>query len=664
MVIVSFLLGLFLLHKSSLLLAEGLSTYLIFLFLGLVGITIPSGYLLSSFDLIGQPFAWAIALITFSGLLYLLLYRSGKGSTYGLKDLISNAKASLKTLWGDSSIIEKTLFAVLGLGLIICTLINLVVLFYTYPNEWDSMTGHLVKCAYYIQNGNMDRLQGTTWTIDFYPNSLPTVQILGFHAFGEKGFKVIHYLSYWVFVLTTYSITSEVFSNQKGAVFAGFMAALLPSALIQAVTTETDIVQSAYLGIVVLLLIKVYKKASWKNILLFALSTSIWVSHKITFLLIGPAMAVLALYVFKEKKEVRKRTLPTLLLMLLGFFIYVLPNGYLANVKEVGKFSLGALSAPEEVMKWHGIESYSTQDKIKNFEFNILRYTSDFLHLDGLRNTSWGSKINEEFRKLPNKFFAKFGLERKMYWVVYPFEMMGNNQMHFYKERPFWGIISFMLVLPIIFLIVLSGKVRNNSEEFKIAMVFVLAGIAHFLSLCFSAPYDPIKGRYFMNLAVWFIPLLAWFFVIKKGRIYLLLCSFIIVVSGVLTLSHRGLYPLSGEASIFKLDRISQLNITRPEGTEAYVRFEELVPENATVALGTQQEHEDYVYPLWGRHFKRKLIPIHPFRSEVKPIPKEAQYLFYSEGVIPFEQGDIQLNEGDLLLDSPVPDSKFFLRKL
>lgn len=53
------------------------------------------------------------------------------------------------------------------------------------------------------------------------------------------------------------------------------------------------------------------------------------------------------------------------------------------------------------------------------------------------------------------------------------------------------------------------------------------------------------------------------------------------------------------------------------------------VPADAIVALGTQQEHEDFEYPLWGRGFTRKLIPIHPFRKPVKPIPEEAQYLFY-----------------------------------
>jgi hypothetical protein len=657
-----FALFLWLIHKSSLLLAENISTYFIYFFLGIVAVTIPSGYLLSEFNAIGKSWAWGILLCFLAAIVYFLL--SIRSQNQNLGQLIKNSKKNFSSILNEMSFVEKGLFGILGLGLLLCSLINVFVLFYTYPNEWDSMTGHLVKCAYYLQNGNMDRVSATTWSVDFYPNSLPSLQILGYHIFGEKGFKLIHYLSYWVFVVTSYLITKEAFGNKKGALFVGLIAGLLPSALIQAATTETDIVQSAYLGLVVYFLLKVYKETSLKNSLLFALTVSIWVSHKVTFLLIGPAVAVLTLYFFKNKAEVRKKTLPTIGLMLIGFAIYVLPNGYVGNVKEVGKFSLGALSAPEEVMKWHGIENYSKIDKIKNFEFNILRYSSDFLQLDGIRNTEFGKGINKSFRTLPNKFFEKFALERKMYWVVFPFEMMGNPQMNYYKERPFWGIISFMLVIPILFIIILLGRKRENSEEYKLAIVFAFAGLIHFLSLCFSAPYDPIKGRYFMNMAVWFLPLLAWFFKMEKGRLYLLICSFIIVITGLLTLTHRGLYPLVGENNVFEIDRITQLNSTRPEGTEAYINFEKLVPENAIVALGTQQEHEDYVYPLWGKDFKRKLIPIHPFRSAVKPIPKEAEYLFYSEGVIPFEDGDIQLNEGDMKDDTPVMESKFFLRKL
>ncbi|MFT5884028.1 MAG: hypothetical protein ACI9IP_000480 [Arcticibacterium sp.] len=656
-----FCLFLFFLHRGSLLLAEGLHSYFILLFLGLVSVTIPSGYVLSSFGEIGNPMAWSILLCIFSGLILAILVFLGSKANTSLKGLITLALRKLKRLWAESSTVQKGIFSVLSVGLLICSFINVLVLFMTYPNEWDSMTGHLVKCAYYIQNGNMDRLGGTSWSIDFYPNSLPTLQILGYHVFGEKGFKVIHFLAYWIFVLTTFGITKSAFSNVRGALFVGLIAALLPSALIQAVTTETDIVQSAYLGLVIYFLMKVYRHASWLNIILFVFSSAVWVSHKVTFLLIGPAVAVLVLFMFFQRSTIRKRALPTVLGLALGLCIYVLPNGYIANVKEVGKFSLGALSAPEEVMKWHGIENYSSAEKLKNFQLNVLRYSSDFLQLDGIRNTETGSKVNEAFRFLPNKIFEKFALERLQFWVVYPFEMMGSKQMHFYKERPFWGIISFMLVLPVIVLLLFFWRKREGAS---LALIFMLAGLLHFLSLCFSAPYDPIKGRYFMNMAVWFLPLLAWFFKENKGMKYILACSFVIAISAIFTLSHRSLYPLFGENSIFRIDRLSQVMLTRPETKSAYERFDELVPEDAVVALGTQQEHEDYIYPLWGKDFKRTLIPIHPFRSAVKPIPKEAEFLFYSEGVIPFEDGDIQLNKGDILKDSPVEDSKFYLREL
>lgn len=659
--IIFFCLFLFLLHKGSLLLADSLLSYFILLFLGLVSVTVPSGYVLSSFGEVGNPIAWSLILCIFSGLILALLVLLGQRANTDIKGLIKSAQRVVETLWAEISTVQKRIFSVLSVGLLICSIINVVVLFITYPNEWDSMTGHLVKCAYYIQNGNMDRLGGTSWSIDFYPNSLPTLQILGYHVFGEKGFKVIHFMAYWVFILTTYGITKQAFLNTKGALFVGLIAGLLPSALIQAVTTETDIVQSAYLGLVIYFLIKVYREASWINIILFVFSSSVWVSHKVTFLLIGPAVAVLVIFMFFQRSVIRKRSLPTVLGLVLGLCIYVLPNGYRANVKEVGTFSLGALSAPEEVMRWHGIENYSSAEKLKNFELNVLRYSSDFLQLDGIRNTETGSKVNDAFRFLPNKIFEKFALERAQFWVVYPFEMMGNDQMPFYKERPFWGIISFMLVVPVMVLLLFFWR---KKEGVSLAFIFMIAGLLHFLSLCFSAPYDPIKGRYFMNMAAWFLPLLAWFFKEKKGMKFILACSVVIAISAIFTLTHRSLYPLFGENSVFKIDRLSQIMLTRPEGKSAYERFEALVPQDAVVALGTQQEHEDYIYPLWGKDFKRTLIPIHPFRSIVKPIPKKAEFLFYSEGVIPFEDGDIQLNRGDILEDSPVEDSKFYLREL
>lgn len=660
--ILLFLVFFWLIHKNSLKISQNPEQYFMYCFLGFVVSIIPTGYLLSAFNLINRPVVWGLVLILFVLLQNFAIKLKSEDGYRSIKDVFSEIRTGLSSFWNSCRRGEKGIFIILSFFTLVVTFINLLVLVKTYPNEWDSMTGHLVKCAYYLQNGHMGRVNGTTWSIDYYPNSLPTLQIFGYHLLGEKGFKLIHFLSYWVIVISTYGIARKLFRNTKGAIFAGFMAALLPSALIQAVTTETDIVQSAYLGMVVYFLLELKEQVNFKNILILALILGVWISHKVTFMLIGPAVFVIVLYVLFSAKGLTKKLPLAFGLLVLSMAIYVAPNGYIGNLKVAEKPSLGALSAPPIMMKYHGIEGYSNRDKLRNFEFNVLRYSSDFLHLDGLRNTEWGEKLNNSFRAVPNKVFNKFGLERGEFWVVYPFEMMGNPQMQFYKERPLWGIISFALVLPV-FVLILIAYYRKKVD--LLPVLFVSAAAIHFFTLSFTAPYDPIKGRYFMNMAVWCLPLLAFLFEKKtKWKPYLLVCSVIIGVTAVLTLSHRRLYPLVGENNIFEIDRTAQLTLSRPEFSDAYYKFEELVPEDAIVALGTQQEHEDYVYPLWGKDFKRTLIPIHPFRSPVKPIPPEAQYLFYSEGVIPFKDGDIQLGKGDQTNDTPVPESKYFLRKL
>ena len=151
---------------------------------------------------------------------------------------------------------------------------------------------------------------------------------------------------------------------------------------------------------------------------------------------------------------------------------------------------------------------------------------------------------------------------------------------------------------------------------------------------------------------------------LKLLIVYLLISSVIISLSAICVILTIRFYPIFSEKNIFNTNRLEKLTIGRPDIYEAYRKFDELVPKDAIVALGTQQENEDFEFPLWGADFKRKLIPIHPFRSAVKPIPAEAQYLFYSKGVIPYQEGDIPLGGGNKTNDSVVEESEFFLRIL
>lgn len=663
-------------NRNAAFISESLSDYLIKYFFGLVSCIIPVGFLLSELNQINQAVSWGIGINILSFLFYLFYSKIIDNQHFSLINELVNIPKRTYEFWQKQVPSRKIIFGILTLGLGLTSIINLIIFFVTYPNEWDSMTGHLVKCAYYLQNGNMNRLQGTTWTVDFYPNSLPTLQIFGYHIFGEHGFKVIHYLSYWIFAFSSYGIAKQIIAPlKKGEISIApfcvfFISALLPTALVQATTTETDIVLTAYLGSLTYFMFSFKQKPNKLNISLIALMTAAWIGHKVTFLLIAPAALIVALHTVLLKKEFYKNIKLFIVTFVFGVCIYVLPTGYIGNVKEVGKFSLGSFSAPPMVMQWHGVEHFSGKEKVKNLALNIGRYTSEFLNFDGLRSWKVGQELNNSFRVLPNKVFNKLNLEGDHFTVVSYFSF--EHPIRFYLERPYWGLIGFGIVWPImIFLIIrfLFNYKKTTSTE-KSLFILILAASLHFLSLCYSAPYDPIKARYFLNMAVWCMPLLSVivtaFF--KKDSLFKTIVStifaLIIIVSAICTILFIRIHPVFAERNIFNMNRIEQITVARPNVYEAYQKFDEIVPKDAIVALGTQQEHEDFEYPLWGEDFQRKLIPIHPFRRAVKPIPAEAQYLFYSKGVMPYQEGDILLNEEDKHADTPVEESQFYLRKL
>ncbi len=662
--ILSILVWIFQLHRNSAYLADGLIDYALKFFVGFTSIIIPIGFLLGSIGGINHVLNWAIGINILAYLYHILFKKISQGaSLFNLLSSLSNAFNGLEDWWKTSSIFYRIIFSILFFSIVGVNLINLIVVLVTYPNEWDSMTGHLVKCAYYLQNGKISRLDGTTWTIDFYPNSLPTLQIFGYLVFGEKGFKLIHYLSYWVFVAASYGIAKNICNNFNKSLLVAAIAALLPTALIQATTTETDIVLTAYLSLLVYFISGFNRHSNAVQILFIAIMTGIWMGHKVTFILISPSLLLFVAYViFESGKKVMQYLKLLSVSLLISILVYVLPTGYIGNILHEKTYTLGSLSAPREVMNWHGVEKFSRNEKIQNTFLNIGRYSSDFLHLDGIRNISVGQTLDSIFRYFPDKVSRKLNLAQDRFWVVAPFD----SAFVFFKERPYWGVISFGLLLPII--LALFWSLSGKNKKPKIYFVLLFSAIIHFLSLCYSAPYDPIKARYFMNMAVWCLPLLV--FIIREKpslwyRIYLSINIILIAVSAFLIVSERSLYPILHERNIFNLTRMEQLTITRPEILKAYQKFDELVPPNAIVALGTQQEHEDFEYPLWGKDFKRKLIPLHPFRKTVKAIPREAEYLFYSKGVFSVQLGDILLQPAaHSTTDTPVEESEFYLRIL
>lgn len=658
--------------------------WLITSFILFTGSVIITGFGLSPLHLTGTTWAWAIGVFIPPTVLRVIFGKIAPQTTFfSSQTIILHRWHAIQRWYVSGGAYLRFLFGVLILTVAIIGITNLLLVFFTVPNEWDSMTGHLNRVVQYIQRGSMAHFGGTNWNIDTYPKSVCTIQIYSYLMTGgfENAFKLIHHLSYWITLVAVFGISQRITKNRLNAGFFCALAfALFLDFLMQAVTTETDIVLAAYLSCLLYFLFTYRTTQENRYLYLAALSFGIVYGHKVTFTLLLPSVFVVMIYtVFLHRGKGKSKENVTLLInwpailklgvsIIICFCIWTLPTGYLKNIEVFGH-PIG----PPTSLKHQSIERATSNGGYRNlFEQgsrNVVRYAYDFINLDGLRNVEIGQEANRVMRKplvwLEDKL--KMRLDETTEFTIQPFSF--ERRFEFANGNPYWGILGFALVFPLLFL-VLIGIIRSPAHWF-----LAIAVLLHFAALSYSAAYDPWKGRYFQETGIFGVLFLSLLFTHKYSleksgyswalKTYVGIVTVLACISALLAvfLNVRCLpFDAFERQSAFETERIEMMTFARPDITKAYQKFDQMVPDSAIVALGTI--NDDFEYPLYGRKLTRRLIPINPFEKGVQSIPKEADYLFFSKNVIPPLPTDIRLGTDTTMKGVIVPGEDYYLRKL
>ena len=693
--IITFFLFCYVITQIAARLSSGLVELILISFILFVGSIILTGYCLSALDLTGTPLAWAFAVFIPATIFYFIsqnrlqigspeIHINNANQQISVLYLITSRWKISKSWFSGLSGYWKILFGTMFLTFGIIVITNLLLVLFTVPNEWDSMTGHLNRVIQYVQRGTMAHFGGTNWNIDTYPKSICTIQIYTFLMSGrvENALKFIHHLAYFVTIIAVFGTAQRIAKNLTASFFCALAFSVFLDFLMQAVTTETDIVLAAYLSCFVYFIFSYRNTQSEHFLYLSALTFGVAYGHKITFTLLLPSLFVLMCHTvfFSRWSGVNKFPKNTSYIIhrilfiklsvafILCFCIWTLPTGYIRNVQVFGH-PIG----PPTSLKHQSVERATEHGGIKNLikqgSRNVARYAIDFANLDGFRNLETGEKINQKLRS-PLVWLEKklhLALERDTEFTIIPFTF--ERKFIFFNANPYWGVYGFLLIFPLVFLI-LFRFLRSPTHYF-----LAVAVLLHFISLSFSAPYDPWKGRYFQSTAIFGVLFLTLLFthqtqikalwLRKVLKIYLAGIVLVASLSGLMAvfLNIRCLpFDALGVESAFTVGRIETMTQYRPDITLAYNKFEAIVPDSATVALGTI--NDDFEYPLYGKYLSRRLIPINPFERGVQPIPKEADYLFFSKNVIKPLPTDIRLGTDTTMKQVLVPGEDYYLRKL
>jgi len=654
-----------------------LTEWLITSFVLFTGSIIPTGFVLSALDLTANTPAWIVGnfiVITLHFTLWTKLFPQQQA--FSVRAILRNRISTFKLWMRELSPYLKFIFLAMFGTLAIIGITNLILVLFTVPNEWDSMTGHLNRAVRYIQRGTMEHFGGTNWNMDTYPKSVTTIQIYSYLVTGkvENAFKIIHHLSYWMTLISVFGIAQRIGRNLSASFFCALAYGMFLDFLMQAVTTETDIVLTAYLSCLLYFIFTFYNTRENRYLYMTGMVFGIVFGHKITFAFLLPSVFVIMIYsvfISPNFKVFFDRVIRLAAAISLSVLIYTLPTGYIKNMQVFGH-PIG----PPTALKHQSVERFGTPANLaKQGTRNVIRYAYDFFNLDGIRNAQWGYDLNTQIRKpiilLEDKLNLR--LDEETVYAIVPFTF--QRRFDFYNANPYWGVFGFALILPLIFLVFI--RVFWSRVHWFLALAFVL----DYMAISYTAVYDPFKGRYFIEPGLFGVLFLLLLFsnhrlsIIKPRRKiwkgYVLMIVLLGCTSALMSvfLNIRCLpFGVYGHESALTMERIPFQTFARPDVTKAYQTYDSIVPQDATVALATI--NDDFEYPLYGAKLTRKLISINPFEKGLQPIPEDADYLFYARSVINDTTKikalptDLRLGTDTTMKHLIVKGEDYYLRKL
>jgi hypothetical protein len=591
------------------------------------------GYILSPFSQLAELSAWAwIGCAT--TIIALLLFVALKP---GFIPLHKQIRASVRIIaeWYSTQTTryEKAVIVPMAVVSSALAIFNLALVILIPPASWDSMTYHLPRMAYYLQQGNFSFFGANYWAQVVHPKNSAALLIYTFLTTGrnENLTQLVQYISYLIFVLCIYGISMKVGLNRTQGVFSALVGSLLIVGIIQIITAQNDLSLAAYFGAVTYGILAFRERPRAEYLLISGLGIASALGTKSSALAALPSIVVIAVYALVyqvDKKTALKNLLRFGVFTFLFMLALVLPSGYIENYQR-----FGSPIGPQDVRRMHSFESQSLGYIMKGGFYNTLRFGFDILSFDGLPQTESVKKAQYLIRFIPKQITSLLGIDLESDFAVgfSPFDLTVDRTNG-------WGVLGFGMIWAAVVLALF--RFAGNKDAF----ILSVAAVIFFLAQSFSGPYDTARGRYFLICALFAVPVSGIWIAFKPKwlKIYLAVVLFAGCVCAISVAINAG--------SLFSKDRIQQLMFRNPKYYERIKAFDFATPKDAVVAVYLYPN--TYEYPLFGQHLTRTIIPINSFDQGLQPVPDNAEYLLYVKGYPCPDEKDKHL-KGD-----------WFLRKL
>lgn len=509
------------------------------------------------------------------------------------------------------------------------------------PRNWDSLTCHLSRMGFYLQQGNLEPFPTTWEAMIVHPTAGVCLHAYAFLISGrvETMTQAVNGLSYLTSILAIYGTCRLLGCRRIPSAVAGTVFGLLTICMLQAVSTQTDMQFAGWVAIAIYQLAHFSVHRRTRDLVIAAVAATLPLGIKSSAFLVLPALGLMALYSASVETSFARRIRSLLIFSLsaaAAFLLFVAPLGYIGNISRFGH-PMGSSG----FRRMHSFEGRSLSEVLQFGSTNILRYGLSFARLDG--QPAPIAKWEESYLRPIHHGIESLGIKldnpdacRIPIWPYYDCLVAGKTC----EDASWWGILGVLLVWPCVFWALCAPGMSPAAR--------VLAGatFVFLLTQCFSGPYDPWRGRYFIHGALFAVPCVGLVVETIRSRISIGVVTAILCVglfSGVTTTR------IQLQASSPMGDRTAEMLTRNPALLETVRQYEKVVPPGSKVAI--RMMGDTYLYPFFGARLDRELHSTADLKKPGPPAMGDADFFLYTSRLAEPAGEDIPLGNNLYLRD-------------
>lgn len=606
--------------------SKSLVHYLLTFFTLLLSEIVITGNLLGLFHQLNNERLWLVI----QAMIALLLW----GMWYVLKRPKLFPFSIEKVAWKQTGGFKKVLL-ILWAGILLTGYSILAFLIIKVPpNNMDSLVVHLVRVGYWLQHGSFAPWVSLIERQVIYPYNAQIIVLWTVLFHGTD--HLAGFLQFFCVIFTAlgiYGLATLLSARRFYSIFAAFLYLSFPQVILQASSTQDDLVITCFL------VLGTYFFLSWlkgertanANLILAAVCWSMALGIKPTSFYYFIGLALFLIVLICTKKLFFKQFLKLLSICAVCFF-FLSSYAYFNNLINFRN----PLGPSEFVSTESGVNSPNLVQKTL---VNSGRFIYQFVSLDGLpRNISTPlQKIKESAaEKIPTL------IDTSSKYVKDPNEPFTLDLRSGTNEDYSWfGILSFLFLPPAYIVGVLKAIKKRDAS---IAALIIIP-IVYFLAAAALRPgWDPYQGRYLNPVIALCVPLVPFLFDEKViSKVTVTLATLIAANILLFTALTNDSKPLVTQASLYRtmigypcdknlftkancviqnkmvaffpdrldilpLNSLEKRTYSAPDQYAMIDQYLQLIPKDASVTL--LLNNGDLEYLFFGDHFDYSLSPI------------------------------------------------------